>query len=350
MHKKLRIFHGPVNVAGIGGYMAQHQRDRGYEAIFITHDDKTVRQNHDRDLKLSQYHVFQRLFITFKLFCQCLKSYDLFHFYLGKSFFIWNLDLPVLKLFGKKMVMTYCGSDIRLFKDVELKRNPYAGRLNYQTNSQRFDNLKKTRMWWHNLWIDKFFAIRSNYANACIVIPKEKVVKDIYINNTMDIHKRRPRFRTHDTPLIVHAPHKPEIKGTVYVEKAIDELRREGLSFHYRRIQNTPNDEAQRIYHEEADIIVDQLYIGSFGSLAVEGMYYGLPVCCYLMEDIVQFTADCPIVNTSIETIKEVLRDLILSPEKRLEIGRKGRAYVEKYFDRQMVGDKVIEEYLKLYA
>ena len=32
---RLKIFHGPVNIGGIGGYLASYQREQGHDAQFI---------------------------------------------------------------------------------------------------------------------------------------------------------------------------------------------------------------------------------------------------------------------------------------------------------------------------
>ena len=87
---------------------------------------------------------------------------------------------------------------------------------------------------------------------------------------------------------------------------------------------------------QNSDIIVDQLLIGSFGTLAVEGMGYGKPVICYLLEDIKEdIFSDCPIYVAKIDNIEQKLETLIINEYLRIELGQKGIKFVKKYFDNK---------------
>ena len=66
-------------------------------------------------------------------------------------------------------------------------------------------------------------------------------------------------------------------------------------------LEDRPHADVQRILRDEADIVLDQFLLGGFGSLAVEGMYYGKPVVGYLIESVrAEHYPDCPIVNATI--------------------------------------------------
>ena len=346
---KLRIFHGPVNIAGIGRYLADWQREQGMIAdSFSSYDSKIVERSHI-ELRIFEYGWLTRKLLLVCVLALALLRYNVFHLYFGFSFLPFNLDLPILKLFGKKVVMTYCGSDIRLI-DIEATRNPYAGLLKIGLDDPRFDPLKKRRMRWHRLWIDKVIAPRNIYASACAVFPREEVEKDIWLHNTMDVRAYAPpAFETKDVPLLVHAPSEPGIKGTEYVKGAIEELRRRGMRFDFLLLEDRPHAEVQRILRDEVDIVLDQFLLGAFGSLAVEGMYYGKPVVGYLIESVrAEHYPDCPIVNATIDDLAEKLAWLITNPKERVRLGREGREFVERHFDRDKVGHQVMELYRSL--
>jgi glycosyltransferase involved in cell wall biosynthesis len=178
------------------------------------------------------------------------------------------------------------------------------------------------------------------------VIPEHKVERSIQLNNTVDTAAYTPEeYATKDVPVIVHAPTSPGFKGTKYIEAALDELKDEGHKFEYKKLHGVPNDEAHRIYREEADIIIDQVLAGGFGTLAIEGMYYGKPVCCYLLPELLEWYPDCPIVNTSVDNLKKELARLIERPDERVRLGREGRAFVEKHFSREKVNRQVWDMY-----
>jgi hypothetical protein len=85
-------------------------------------------------------------------------------------------------------------------------------------------------------------------------------------------------------PRIVHAPTNRRIKGTRFVVKTVEKLRREGFEFDFALVENVKHEDAMREY-EKADIVVDQLLIGWYGGLAVEVMAMGKCVVCYLREE-----------------------------------------------------------------
>jgi len=346
---KLRIFHGPANIAGISRYLADWQRERGMIAdSFSYYDSKIVERSH-LDLRIFECGWLTRKLLRIAVLALALLRYNVFHLYYGVSLLPFNLDLPILKLFGKKVVMTYCGSDIRLI-EIEATRNPYAVLLKIGIDDPRFDPLKKRQMRWHRLWVDRVIAPRNLYASACAVFPKAEVEKDIWLHNTMDIRGYVPHaFETKDVPLLVHAPSEPGIKGTEYVKVAIEELRRRGMHFDFLQLVDRPHAEVQRILRDEVDIVLDQFLLGGFGTLAVEGMYYGKPVVGYLIESVrAEHYPDCPIVNATIDDLADKLAWLIANPKERVRIGREGREFVERHFDRDKVGHQVLELYRRL--
>lgn len=346
---KLSVFHGITNIGGLGGFLAKFQREKGLFSTFYTLHDRTLMQNHDYDLKINTYFFFFRPFIILGFFIFCLFKFNLFHFYFGKTFtYFLGLELPILKLFRKKIVMHYCGSEVRLFKDVEKFRNPYWQHFNYMLDNPKYDLFKKIMMWWHNIWVDKFISIRSLYYYVSVIVPKHKLMKDLFYNNPVLIKSFYPSYKTHNIPILVHAPTHSQIKGTEYVDKAIKHLKEKGYLFDYLKLENIPHQDALKIYEEKTDIIIDQLFCGDFGYFAVEGMFYGLPVCCFIANDILEEYPDCPIVNATIDNLADKLAWLIENPGERIRIGKLGRTFVEKYCDHEKINEKIIEMYYQL--
>ena len=114
LRMRLRVFHGPVNIGGIARHFADWQRRRGATADFVVHHENVLFDNSHLNLDVRSYRWPWRAVILLASFLMCLARYDLFHFYFGESLLPFGLDLPILKLFGKRIIMTYCGSDIRL--------------------------------------------------------------------------------------------------------------------------------------------------------------------------------------------------------------------------------------------
>lgn len=166
----------------------------------------------------------------------------------------------------------------------------------------------------------------------------------------MDISKYTPTdFKANKVPLLIHAPSEHLIKGSKYVERAINELKNDGYNFKFKLIQNIPYEEAHKIYQEEADIFIDQFILGGLGTFAVEGMYYGKPVVSYLIESVKEeHFPDCPVVNATIDNLKVKLAWLIDNPDERIQLGKAGRAWVEKNFDSEKINQQLWDLYHNL--
>jgi hypothetical protein len=85
------------------------------------------------------------------------------------------------------------------------------------------------------------------------------------------------------------------------------------------------------------DILAEQFIIG-YAFSGIEGMASGLAVMSNLSGEAYTrvfrryaYLNECPILSTTPETIKDNLRALVTNPHLREQLGRAGRAYVEKY-------------------
>jgi len=148
-----------------------------------------------------------------------------------------------------------------------------------------------------------------------------------------------------DTVNIVHAPNHRHYKGTDYLLQVVDKLQREGFKLELVLVEKIPNREALRLY-EQADIVADQFLIGGHGILAIEAMALGKPVICYIRkQEYLLQPEECPIVNANPDNLEEVVRYLVENPEKRCELGRLGRSYVEKYFSIEVFSKRLKKMY-----
>lgn len=69
-------------------------------------------------------------------------------------------------------------------------------------------------------------------------------------------------------------------KGTEYIIKAVNELKNEGYKVNLILIENMPHKKVIE-YYKNSDIVIDQLLIGWYGMVSIEGMALGKPVCIY---------------------------------------------------------------------
>lgn len=265
-----------------------------------------------------------------------IEEFDIFHFHFGTSLTLDHADLPVLKEFEKKVVMNHWGSDVRMYSKAK-KLSKYVKVKVVDENSIK-NKLEFLSQYIENCIVPDYelYEYVKEYYNNVHVIP---VCIDLNNYNFFGVENNKKR-----KPLIVHAPTSPEIKGTMYILKAIEELKLK-YDFEFKLVQGLSHEEAKRIY-ADADLIIDQILIGQYGLFAVETMAMGKPVIAYISDFMKQkHSNDLPIISANPDNIKDKIEMVIKDKEMRIELGSKGRNYVEKHHDMNRVSKKLLEVY-----
>jgi glycosyltransferase involved in cell wall biosynthesis len=349
LRTSINVFHGPENIGGIGRKLADWQRDRrSVVSDFIVFSDNTSFQNSHQNLHLEQIGLLRRTVIQLKFLVSAIKKYDVFNFYFGKSFLPFNLDLPILKLLGKKVIMFYVGSDVRL-TCIEMNRNAYFHhRKKFEKKHAPPDWLKVFRMLWHNLWCDRCIAPRSVASYVTRFYKKSKVISNLWIVNAFDVPEIPPQPTNHSIPLIIHAPTSPERKGSRFVQAAVDELRKSGYQFEYKLVIKHDHQELIGILRDQADIVVDQLLSGDFGNLAVESLSFGKIVCGNVSNELRKDIPDLPIIQVAPDTLKGTLEYLITHWNEYDDYARKSWEFARENFDQEKLNSRLWDLYLEL--
>jgi len=95
---------------------------------------------------------------------------------------------------------------------------------------------------------------------------------------------------------------------------------------------------------EMADIVIGGLRQGTFGVLSLEGMARGAAALAYIRSDLLDRRPDeLPVVNTNLETVEQILKNLLQNPEQLHEVGKRSGAYVESHHERTQVAKQWIE-------
>lgn len=145
---------------------------------------------------------------------------------------------------------------------------------------------------------------------------------------------------------ILHAPNHKNIKGTQFFEQAVLQLQREGLDIELIMVQGLPNTQLRTLM-KTCDVIADQLIIGWYAMFAIEAMALGKPVLCYARSDLENLyvqadllqRGELPLINCTPANVVDVIRELAtLNPSRLIELGERGRAYVERRHSLDAVG------------
>src|SRR5262249_39582370 len=144
--------------------------------------------------------------------------------------------------------------------------------------------------------------------------------------------------------VIAHAPTNRLIKGTRHVEAAFEALRGEFPLLELRLFDHHPWAEMPGLL-SQCDILVDQVMMGWYGLLAIEGMAEGRAVIAYIRDDLRARYPDLPVVSAEPATLAAVLRDLIRDPARREALGAAGVAFARARHDGRTVARTLLGHY-----
>lgn len=147
------------------------------------------------------------------------------------------------------------------------------------------------------------------------------------------------------------------LKSTHIWLPIVDRLRREGYDLEMVFFTDVPN-KTLRYYQSQCDVVVDMLTYGFFGANVREALMLGKPVICYLRpewlesmkQEIPEYVAELPVVSATPATAYQTLRELLDSPERRRELGRRGREFAVKWHSSEAGARRMEEIYLDLLA
>lgn len=131
------------------------------------------------------------------------------------------------------------------------------------------------------------------------------------------------------------------IKGSPFVLEAIERLQNEGHLVEYLFIKDKPSNQ-MRFYQAQADIVVEQLIYGWWGSTFVETASLGKPVICYLRPSWKEFFLKTfteyktlPVIEADTKTVYDSLKKLIIDHDFRRLKGIESRKFAEQHFSVQ---------------
>jgi glycosyltransferase involved in cell wall biosynthesis len=310
--RPLRVTLCPVNTAGVPWTITESLRSRGVDARLVVFERYPLHPEADVCLERTG-GLLRRQAIQLRAFASLLPSTDVFHFVFGLTLVPRSLQFPALRLFGKKSVLHYLGSDIRGKTPEQLAYGEKAG-------AQIVGSYDATR------WVP-----------AAEVIPPGIDVSRITPAPPSDRQR----------PVILHAPSSRRRKGTEHVVAAV-----EGLDADLEIVEGLHHEEAFERFRR-ADIVVDQLNAGWYGLFAIECMALGKPVVTFLHDAAVQRTEEAfgtrvPIVSATAATLREALRPLVADVQERRRLGAASRAYVELVHDQERITDRLLDLYARL--
>jgi glycosyltransferase involved in cell wall biosynthesis len=347
--EKPAILWGPRPIINIK-YSSLADRLHGYRSDTLVYEVYHLNARADFDYSFARFYSVPMLgaLVPYASFLWAGLRYDIFGFFFTGGLLtpspFWWIELPLLRLAGKKIVVYPYGQDARI---ASLTRE--SGRWNAYTDVPPGEEDRNEED------VRRRLASFGRYADVvlgCADLVEHLPRLDGVFLYPFDVDAWPPSVaREDDIVTVVHSPNHRHYKGTRYLLRAVERLQRDGLPIELVLVEKLTNEEAREVYRR-ADVIADQFLIGAYALLAIEGMALGKPVLCYLNPRFESFHpewAECPIVSADPDTLAEELRKLVLDAELRRLLGGRGPEYVRKYHSLESVGTRMDEIYRALW-
>ncbi|BDM79496.1 glycosyltransferase family protein [Acaryochloris marina] len=265
--------------------------------------------------------------------------------------YCWNLqliELNIYSLLNKKIFITYQGNDARQ-GDFCLKNFEFniASQVDDEFYNPESDALKRIMIQRMSKYCREVYALNPDLMHVLPkktkFIPYSHVFLDEWTPHYNQLENRKLR--------IGHAPSNRKVKGTDIILNSLACLEKEGYEFELILVEGVSNSEAKKLY-ASVDVLIDQIFAGWYGGLAVEAMALGKPVLVYIRELDLKFVPtemvnDFPFIQVNPNNIESKLRMILELPRKDLlALAKKSRAFVEKWHNPLDIASKIKEDYI----
>ncbi len=270
-----------------------------------------------------------------------ISRYDACVFLYGTSITGLAIELRLWRFFGKPVVFVYVGSDTR---------PPYINGVHFPPGeSPDPDHIRKL-----SAAVKRRVRRQEQYATCCVNSPfTAQFHEKPYISWFAMGLPRDTGTAPENSPdggyaiRILHAPSRPEAKGTDLIRGAIGNLKAKGYDIDYVEISNQPNavviDELRK-----CDFIVDQAYsdtplagfaaeAASLGKPAVVGGYAATTFGTTVKQE---FTP--PSLFVQPEDLEAAIEKLISDSALRDELGRKAQHFVSSEWSSSAVASRYL--------
>lgn len=274
------------------------------------------------------------------LFDQAVRSFDIFHLQYSRSLLppegvvlpeLW--DLPLLRSLGKRVVMSFRGSDVRI--PSEHRRREPDSYLAHQSGTIDEDRIRSR------------IAICRRFCDAMLVSTPgllDDVPDAQWLPHVIDVTTwEAPRDSERAVPVVLHIPSSRATKGSEVIDAEIGALAGEG-HIEYRSLADLSRSELREAVRS-ADLVIDSLTIGDHGLISVEAMAAGAIPIAHISKANRERNPGVPVVEATIHSLRDVVRRLAGDPEARQELRRTCAAFVRERHDRSVIGPELADLY-----
>lgn len=326
-------------------YWSAAMRAHGYETHTLVNGFYArINKRSDWDSVLDErFHQVPARFRKFVGFLWALGRFDVFFvsfngFLLGGTRFQF-LESRILRLAGKKIIITPYGGDAYVYRNIRSLSLLHCLMISYPAAAREQDVIEARVRHWTRMADAVVIGNMGpdGFGRWDVLAPSA-----LHIDSDKWVVSSERRKQPGDPVVIGHMPNHRGVKGTEFLIRAVEQLQAEGCNVELLLIEGRQNEEVRELMQTQVDILVENLNMTGYGLTGLEGMACSLPVISNFENDATlthfrrwSFLSECPIVSGCPENIQALLKRLVGDAALRAELGRAGRAYVEKYHSLQ---------------
>lgn len=336
-----RLLWGP-NALVNNKYWSEAMREAGYESLTCIDLDSAITSRKDWDAVRDEFlgGRFFQWTRNYAMFAWALRHADVFLFYFDGGYLRGTpldwLEFRLLRLAGKKLIFSPYGGDIAdpehlgEMRDATVADYPQLIELAPMIRKRVDHSLR-----WADVVI-RNIAIGYLPAYNVVWLTQLAIDTDLWRPDGDDSGSDGRGDRV----VVFTAPNHRRINGTEHLERAVGQLREEGLEIDLQIFEGRPNDEI-RTGMQGADLVADQFLDPGYGMFPIEAMAVGKPMLTRMSpipEELrTESIRGCPLVDTSPENLREQLRRLVTDSKLRCELGEAGREFALKNHSHEAV-------------
>ena len=348
----MNIFIGTQEVANMIHLYAEGFKQLGHKVTTCAKPHPFYKNEYDYDLSLPRWLIFLTKFYRIKflrntvskiiekyevhvkenIFEKVINDIDIFIFifdgFTPKTLFDYN----DIKSKNKKIVSLFCGTEVR---DWDAFSKAY--KINIETVEKNSIDCKQFNR--------KLFRLRKNelLSDAIYSLPDQSIlgIRPYFeIKIPFIFNKYFPVINNRTIPKIVHIPSRFPTKGTVFIEKAIQELHRQNIQFEFTIHKGLSNSEVIKVL-QDADILIDEVILFGTGTLGMEAIACG----CALANNSkgINLLSEY-ICNINPTNMVEMLKPFILERKTRIQNINKSIEILKDHYNAKTVCNKILSD------
>ena len=294
---------------------------------------------------INKMHYFVQQFIRFIWLITVGLTYHNFVFGYGHTLLFKNLDLLILKIFGKKVVVIMAhGSEARpAYLDGAFCFNLKLDKTDLRVIKKRTKNTYMTVKRIQNF--TKYVIGHPNNFHFA----RKKFINMEYIGQPVGVHVEEIRQKAHVSKeqssriRVIHAPSQPETKGSTAIRLAVESMQ-DLFSIDFIELRGLGPEEVKAVM-KSSDLLIDQIYADApVSGVTLEAASYGIPSVIlgyYPKADKSIGKVYPPVIHGDPEQLVEVIEKCFRDSAYREWIGKSAKIYVEQFMSPKSIATRL---------